>query len=214
MTTPEQDYDEATLYHIPKQRKRTIKDMGASLSVYPPLGQVTQVQQEHVRLTALLEVPAGEADQPWEVSLWHSAGDDVWKETTLSATDRIPSTLQPLDGSTARLWFEAEVPVQPLLNFTVKFRSQPDQLWKWIRDEQGLDDGTIIVTSNLTVEALPDDFGAILKGFGAEVKVESCQSQCPATRLWEMAVPVAAANGEDSTFADVRLGLPWGGFLR
>lgn len=217
MSIPQDDYDEA-IYHVPKQKRPTLKDMGASVSVFPPLGQVTQVQKETVPVTALLEVPNDaanqQADQPWEVALWHAAGDDNWTETLLASTQKVPSTLHKVNGQVRRFWFDGQLSVKSLVNFTVKFRSGPDKEWKWIRDEQSAEDGAIILNSDSTVAALPDDFSEILQGYDSDIKVTSCPSQCPGTKLWSLAANVDAANGEDSTYRDVSLGLPWGGFLR
>lgn len=211
---PDEEYDEL-IYHVPKQKKPTAKNMGASISVFPPLGQVTQVQKEDVHVTVLLEVPADQAQHQWDVVLWRSAGgDDEWTGTPLASTQKTPSTLQTVDSSKARFWFEGHVSVQSLLNFTIKFRSAPDQDWRWARDEQGMGDGTIIVNSKPTTSALPDDFGGVLQGHDPGVTVKPTQSQCPGTRLWTIEAHVEAANGEESTFKDVGLGLPWGGFLR
>lgn len=213
---PEDEYDEL-IYHVPKQKKPTHSNtMGASVSVYPPLGQITQVQKKVVSVTALLEVPADQAEQSWELAVWHSAGDDNWTETALSpsATHRTPSSLQTVDTSKARLWFEGKLEVKSLLSFTAKFRPGSDQPWRWVHDEQGIGDGTIICKSSLTTDALSDDFGSILKGHDTGINVKSCQSQCPNTRLWALEVTVDAAQGDESTYSDVNLGTPWGGFLR
>lgn len=213
MSVSQEDYDES-IYHVPKQRKPVVKDMGASVSVFPPLGQITQVQKEKIQLIALLEVPNDQANQPWELALWHAAGDNNWSETPLSATDRIPSTLQAIDDRISRSWFQCEISVKSLLNFTVKFRAGPDKEWRWLRDEQGMEDGTIILKTGLTTSALPDDFTEILKGYDSEITVNPCRSQSPGTRLWTVEANVDAAQGDDSTYKDINLGLPWGGFLR
>lgn len=213
-SVPEDDYDEL-IYHVPKQKKPThVNDMGASVSVYPPLGQITQVQKQVVLFTVLLEVPVDQADESWELAIWHSTGDDDWTESNLSSTEKTPSNLQNPDKSKTRLWFEGKLDIKSLLNFTVKFRPGPDQPWRWARDEQGIGDGTVIFKSSLTTRALSDDFGNILKGHDTDIKVKSCQSQCPGTRLWALEASVEPAQGEDSTYADVNLGTPWGGFLR
>lgn len=204
------------MYHIPKQKKFTLEDMGASVSVYPPLGQVTQVQKENIQVTALLEVPTDQAQQSWEVALWHSTGgsQDEWVETPLLPTEKTPSTLQNIDSSVSRSWFSGQLSVQSLINFTVKFRSGSDQEWRWSRDEQGFSDGTIVVNTTTTTSALPDDFSEILQGYDSGISVRSTQSQCPGTRLWTIETHVEPAKGDDSTFTDVTLGVPWGGFLR
>lgn len=212
----EDDYDEL-IYHVPKQKKPThTNTMGASVSFYPPLGQITQVQKRIVSVTALLEVPADQAEQSWELAAWHSEQDDNWTETALSPSlpRRTPSTLQNVDPSKARFWFEGKLEVASLLNFTAKFRPGSDQPWRWVHDEQGIGDGTIIYKSSLTTDALSDDFGSVLKGYDTDIHVKSCQSQCPNTRLWALEATVDAAQGDESTFSNVNLGIPWGGFLR
>lgn len=214
MSAADEDYDEL-IYHVPKQKKPPagLDKMGAAISVWPPLGQVTQVQKGNIGFVALLEVPVDQANQPWEVALWHSAGGD-WNETMLSPAERTPSTLQTSDDSVSRTWFQGTIPITSLLNFTVKYRSGSGQEWRWIRDEHGVGDGTVILNSNLTTEALSDDFEKILKGYDTNITVKPCQSQCPGTRLWALEASAEAAKGEDSTFTDFNLGLPWGGFLR
>lgn len=210
------DYDEL-IYHVPKQKKPSHNNtMGASVSVYPPLAQITQVQKQVVAVTAFLEVPADQAQQPWELAVWHSTGDDRWIETALSSspTQRTPSSLQNTDASKSRLWFDGNLNVQSRLSFTVKFRSGPDQSWRWAHDEQGSSDGAIIYKSSLTTDALSDDFGRILKGYDTDIKVKPCQSQCPGTRLWALEASVDAVQADESTYAYLNLGIPWGGFLR
>lgn len=210
------DYDEL-IYHVPKQKKPThTNSMGASVSIYPSLGQITQVQKQVISVTALLEVPADQAKESWELAVWHSEGDDNWTETILSLAppQRTPSNLQNVDTSKGRLWFAGKLDVKTLLNFTAKFRSGSDQPWRWARDEQGIEDGTVIYKAALTTDALSDDLGSILKGYDTDIKVKSCQSQCPGTRLWALEASVDPAQGDDSTYANVNLGTPWGGFLR
>lgn len=215
-SVPEDDCDEL-IYHVPKQKKPThTSTMGASVSVYPPLGQITQVSKQVISIIALLEVSADAAEQSWELAIWHSNGDDNWTETALSLApaQKTPSTLQMVDSSKARFYFEGKIDVQSLLNFTVKFRTASDQPWRWAYDEQGIGDGTVIYKSSAASSALPDDLGSILKGYDTTIKVKSCQSQCPGTRLWALETTVDAAQGDDSTYKALSLGTPWGGFLR
>lgn len=212
-TVLDDEYDEL-IYHVPKQ-KHAVEPMGAAVSVFPPLGQVTQVQSETVHVTALLQVPTEEAEKQWEVELWHSSGsDDAWTGTPLTPTEKTPSTLQGVDNTKSRFWFSGQVLVSSPLNFTVKFRSSPGEDWRWARDEQGMGDGTIVVNSNPTASALPDDFESILKGYDSSITVKSVQSQSPGTRLWTLEAQAEAAKDDASTFTDVNLGVPWGGFLR
>lgn len=211
---PEDDYDEL-IYHVPKQKKPTnFNSMGASVSVFPPLGQITQVRKQGIAVTACLEIPADQAEQSWELAVWHSTGDEHWTETVLSSTKKTPSNLQGVDTSKVRLCFDGKLNVESLLNFTVKFRPGSDQPWRWARDEQGIGDGTVIFKSSWTTSALPDDFQSILKGYDTDIQIKSCQSQCPGTRLWALETSIEPAQDQDSTYANVNLGTPWGGFLR
>lgn len=190
----------------------------ASVSSFPPLGQVTQLKNGDVEFIAVLEVPESDGSSPWEVALWHSKASDEgeeWVEHRLSPSgpDAVPSTLQAATGN-SRLYFGGKLTIESNLKFTVKFRAGPDQEWRWIRDETGMGDGIVIVNDNLdqkdTETGLPD----LIQGFNPDLKWQSHLSQCPGTRLWSVEAPVDAAKDEDSTIVDVPLGVPWGGFLR
>lgn len=222
MTSEPSDFAETfQAVFIPKQRipPEPLSDSitMALASTYPPLGQVTQLRSSEVDFTAVLEVPESDASRPWEVALWHSdyANEAEWTEHPLSPSklNAIPSDLQAA-SDISRLYFDGQVTLKSSLRFTVKFRAGPDQDWRWIRDEAGMGDGTIVINDNLdqkdTETGLPD----LIAGFNSDLKWKPHMSQCPGTRLWSVEAPVDAAHGEDSAFADVPLGTPWGGFLR
>lgn len=217
MSAPEEEFDfDESIYHVPKQKTRSQASMGNEISTYPPLDRVTQLQSGTVSFIAVLHVPGDHVQQPWEVALWSQADDSEgdWTETILSRTKRVPSTLQKVAKPEARVWFDGKVTVKSSLHFTVKYRTSPDSPWQWVRDEQNKGNGLVIVNSQTTTDAISEDFGSILKGHDSNLVVKSCTSQCPATRLWSITATVPAAKGENSAYADAKLGLPWGGFLR
>lgn len=207
---------------IPKQRPAPSPlpegTIMASVSTYPPLGQVTQLKTGNVNFIALLEVDEAQASNPWEVALWYSEsadGSKEWVQHRLDRSDerRIPSDLQALRGAT-RVYYGGKVSGDSPLKFTVKFRSGPDQPWRWVRDEAGMGDGIVVINDNLdrkdTGSKLPD----LIQHLNPDCKWKCLPSQSPGTRLWSVEAPVGAAQGEESKIVDLPLGIPWGGFLR
>ncbi|KAI0877836.1 raffinose synthase Sip1 [Hypoxylon argillaceum] len=189
--------------------------MRPRLYTFPPLGRVSQVKTRVVSFSVVLEAADHDVEKPWEVCLWHSSGEQPWEETILPPT---PSTEAPtllrLDNlnHTSTL-YSAALPVISSLRFTLKYRSSPTQPWIWARDGLGVDDGFII----LNVEAqcpLTDDLSNIIRGLNPELKVRSVTSQTPRTQLWTIEAAVAPAKNDVSAYADVELGIPWGGFVR
>lgn len=189
-----------------------------SVSMYPPLGQVTQLKTGGVSFVAVLEVDKSHASSPWEVALWssdNSAQSQEWVEHRLDLTDarRTPLNLQAAH-TLSRLYFSRKFSIKSSLKFTVKFRSGPDQEWRWVRDEAGMGDGIVIINDNLdkrdTETGLPD----LIHGLNPAFKWKALTSQSPSTRLWSIEAPVDAAEGEVSKIVDLPLGVPWGQFLR
>ncbi|KAI1855650.1 hypothetical protein JX266_000515 [Neoarthrinium moseri] len=205
---------------IPKQKpppQPTVSgEMGATVSCYPPLGQVTQLKSGIIDFIVLLEVEEKDANDPWEIVLWQSADGKDWVETDLSRMKdgSAPSSLQIAPAHKSRLYFSASLAVASALNFTVKFRNNSDKPWRWARDEQSIGDGTIIINAEKTSAKTLTSFTDIVKNLNPDLTIARASSQCPGTELWVIEAPVNAANGEDSTRADYRLGVPWGGYLR
>jgi hypothetical protein len=206
---------------IPKQRSKpeaVPEEMIVSIAMYPPPEQVSQLKGPDVTFTALLEVPRQLAAEPWELALWHSSADGEdggWVETKFSRVEKGlgDGELYGSSGEVKRLYFTTgSVPVRPSVSFTVKFRQGLDHEWRWIRDEKGMGDGVVIVdgSADKKEEDLPD----LIRQLNPELKWRSHMSQCPNTQLWSIQAPVPGATGETSAFADLPLGIPWGGFTR
>ncbi|KAK6859779.1 Sip1-like protein [Apiospora arundinis] len=216
----DEPYDFATEFQavfIPKQKpppEPSATDMGVTLSSFPPLGQVTQLKTGNGRFTVLLEVGENEADESWEVAAWHSSDGAEWKEETMTPLkEGLASTsIQGVRTDNIRIYFTSSFSVSSNLNFTFKFRKGPAEPWRWARDEMSIGDGAVVVNPERALGTT--DFADVVKELNPDLKVKSHMSQSRGTELWSIEAPVGAANGEDSTYADTRLGTPWGGFLR
>ncbi|KAK6717835.1 hypothetical protein SNK05_001012 [Fusarium graminearum] len=202
--------------YVAKQKPPPIpvhENMKVVLQSSPPLGQVTSVRGRNVALTTVLEIPKFRANESWEVSAWHSVDDAAWKDVPLSSVQEAsaPQTLQAFDDSMSRFYFSTSVPFEASLKFTLKFRHSPDADWRWIRDEQGLNDGLIV---NTPVGLLSNNLSDLIPNINSDWTIKSHISQSPGTSLWSLEAVIASANGDDSTYRDITIGTPFGTFAR
>ncbi|KAI0452334.1 raffinose synthase Sip1 [Xylaria acuta] len=189
--------------------------MVLGLTTFPSLGRVSQVKSQVISFSALLEVADHDAEEPWEICLWHSSGGQPWEETMFSSAPRTDSLTFLQQGSLSHrcLSYSVAVPMTSSLHFTLKYRSGPTQPWIWARDELGIDDG--LVTLNVESQRLlTDELSNIIRGLNPELKVRSVASQTPRTQLWTIQAAVTPASDDRSAYADVELGIPWGGYVR
>ncbi|GAB1310561.1 Raffinose synthase Sip1 [Madurella fahalii] len=191
--------------------------MGPLIATYPPLGQVTKLGDSIAAFHAVLEVSVESATAQWQLSLWHSSDSGGnWVETELlpDELDAHRPALDAADRTNARLYFTASLTVQSLLSFTIKFREGPDHPWRWIRDEQGLGDGIVVIDQELTGKDDPDGLPDLIQHLNPDLKLKSHLSQSPGTRLWSIEAAVDGAKDDESAYAEVPIGIPWGRFLR
>ncbi|KAG8408905.1 hypothetical protein J3458_019914 [Metarhizium acridum] len=114
--------------------------------------------------------------------------------------------------SSSFLYRRGSFSLQESADFTLKFRRASDKLWKRVREEEGLNDGIIILS---TSHALPsDDSRPCIPDLDTEWNVSSHISQSPGTRLWSLSCSLPASVGKNSTFRDITIGPPWGSFMR
>lgn len=191
--------------------------MAVFIAAYPPLGQVTQLVHSNVTFHVVLEVSGESATDQWQLSLWHSSdsGGD-WTETELlsDALGAHPLALDTIVKSSTRLYFTADLTVLSLLSFTVKFREGPDHPWRWARDEQGSGDGIVVIDRELTGEDEPGSLPDLIQHLNPGLKWKSHLSQSPGTQLWSIEAAVNGAKDDESAYAEVPIGIPWGRFLR
>ncbi|OTA64266.1 glycoside hydrolase family 36 protein [Hypoxylon sp. EC38] len=189
--------------------------MEANVFSYPPLGRVTQLKDKTFQFIALLEVENDHAKDPWEVAVWHSSDGD-WEETLLSpASDGdFPALLQAPKPSKTLLYFCAPLFVSSFMNFTLKFRHDPTQPWKWSREALGVTDGVVLINLEDSLHRMDGNLGDIVHGLNPELSVRTAASQTPNTELWTIKADVGPAEEDRSAYIDVELGTPWGGALR
>ncbi|KAK1455215.1 raffinose synthase Sip1 [Colletotrichum melonis] len=219
---PSDNYNFAEVFQslfVSKQKPapETIADtMKAVIQSYPPLGQYTQISHGGLPITAVLEIPASRAGESWEVAVWHSIDGADWSETALAriADEDAPTTLQAVPGDVRRLFYSAPVPYKSSFQFTLKFRHSSDEPWRWTRDELGVGDGTVVLNSRPILETVSESIDDVVSDLNPAWKVKPMMSQCPGTRLWSLEATIDAVEGDESKFADISLGVPWGGFLR
>ncbi|CAI4218647.1 unnamed protein product [Parascedosporium putredinis] len=95
-------------------------------------------------------------------------------------------------------------------------RSCETEPWRWIRDESGIADGTVIVRNidGVTHPPTNDDLPSIVQDLNSRWTTKSKVSQTPRTQLWSLSTTIDGVQGDKPTEEDIPLGLPWGGFLR
>ncbi|KAK5632632.1 hypothetical protein RRF57_008346 [Xylaria bambusicola] len=188
----------------------------ARLCTFPPLGRVSQVRSQVVSFSAILEVEGHDTEKSWEISLWYSSDDQPWEETTLSLAPESdsPSFLRLLDSpSHERFCYTAELPLISTLRFTVKYRFSPTKPWIWARDGLGVDDGLVVLNPE-DQHTLASDLSEIIQDLNPELNIRSVASQTPRTQLWTVEAVVGPSCDGVSAYADIELGIPWGGFER
>ncbi|KAK3330070.1 raffinose synthase or seed imbibition protein Sip1-domain-containing protein [Apodospora peruviana] len=211
------------------------QESAVSLTMYPPLGQVSQVSTRDVTFIAVLEVPRTLAAEPWELVLRYAAvntsrddqGLPKWRKQVFIPSGQAGylSRLHEVDPDVARLHFDLRLQVEMSLQFTVKYRWQgQNQSWCWIQGDGGghsiLATDSYVIVDQPTIgdggDDTPRDLPDLIQGFPAHlVKWKYCMSQSPGTRLWSIEAPVHGAEDDMSAFADISLGVPWGhGSLR
>lgn len=190
--------------------------MKISITSYPPLGQVSVVSGSVAHFTVLLETDESRANGPWELSLWHSNGTE-WFDTPLklikdSATVsvRLGITDSRNKSSVRGLYFIADLELESATTFTIKFRTGADQPWKWVKDQQGTFDGTAIPSSKI-LHSKTEELRDLVGGLNSIFKASKVASDTPNTSVWSVTAPAKPAEGDKSSFADVKFGKPWSG---
>ena len=203
--------------YIPKQKGPPAPNspsMKAFISTFPSLGQVTVIDQSTRAFTAVLEVDEARANEPWQVSLWHSASGE-WHEDPMERVELAtlrPTTLQVFKSTSnmCRIYFRTALPGRLPLTFTVKFRNGDDQSWKWAKDHQGAEDGLVVLKTVTSQVEMPSNLRDYVEDLNPILEFTNHRSQSPGTTVWSVNLPIEAAEGVDPTIKDVRFGVPWG----
>lgn len=204
--------------YIPKQKAPPASDapiMKANISTFPPLGRVTQIDQNISVFTAILEVDEARAAEKWQISLWHSEGKE-WHEVPMDPVVKpsaYPTSLgvsKAADSNLRKLYFTTPLAIHLPTTFTIKFRNASDQSWKWVKDYQGIEDGVVMLKTVTSTAAISASLADYIPDLNPKAQVKSHYSQSPGTTLWSVELPIKAAKGEKSNLEDIKFGLPWG----
>lgn len=146
------------------------------------------------------------------MQLWSNVSDrDNWSAYDLeSSRDNVYEVQTPSIKTHPKKWFGATLPAKHPshpVGFTIRFRSKGDQGWKWIHDQSGAEDGTLIFQSPVD-EIAPRDLKECFDGLSSDLKIEQVQSDTPDTRLWSIEASAASAKGEQSGISTHILGAP------
>ncbi|KAF4990971.1 hypothetical protein FDECE_14195 [Fusarium decemcellulare] len=217
---PSDNYDFGQVFqaiYIAKQKPApppVTESMKAVLQSYPPLGQVTPVQGQSITITAVLEIPRSRASEDWDLSVWHSIDGSGWKDSGLSPVEDAhnPQTLQLMSESVSRFYFATDLSFNTSVQFTLKFRHCQDAEWRWIRDEQGFDDGLVVNTAS---RVSSDQLSDLIPDLNSRDWTIAPQlSQSPRTSLWSLEATIPPARDDESAYRDIAIGTPWGSFAR
>ncbi|KAF2224573.1 raffinose synthase or seed imbibition protein Sip1-domain-containing protein [Elsinoe ampelina] len=197
----------------PKDPEKLDK-MFANLTSWPPLGQSTviPVDQKVVHFTVCLETDRASTlkDEDVSVCLWHNhEQSSEWQETSLQlASDHSDTLLVQANQSHARRWYTGELATSSkagsTTSFTIKFKTNAQHGWKWVRDQTSITDGQIHFAGPLG----DHDLGHFFDGISSDIRITNPKCDCPDTLLFSLTTPVKAANGEDSGESSTKLGLP------
>lgn len=192
-------------------------EMFAKVHCWPPLGEPTVIPfgQNKVLCTVVLETD-GKSEKNWEVELWQGLAGEEWRSTAMQyvCEDRINGEEETVLSVGAYLTkakkhvFNLEIQRPPSgqshTQFTVKFRSTSVRIWKWVKDQLSVSDGSIYWQQGSKPS---NDFHYYIHGTSQAVKVTDARPQTPDSLLWELSCPVGGADGRDSCFEVHTLGL-------
>lgn len=203
----------------PKPEHLSHGSMKATITSYPPLGQVTIVPPGKQHFTISIELDESRASAPWQVALYYTTKSRKWEEKILEKSQNSSGNLpyfllqdvQKEGFSPSRIYFYGTLDLDANVVFTVKFRADANQDWRWVKDGQGVEDGNLIVKSSAIAVPIYDDLANLIGDLNPAFKSEKVRSQTPNTSVWSIGAPIVAAIGDDSAFADVSFGNPWHG---
>ncbi|KAI9780128.1 MAG: hypothetical protein M1839_006965 [Geoglossum umbratile] len=190
--------------------------MLANLVCDPPLGQVTV--RSATETTTVFTILVETADPPkgdnWEVVLWHEF--HTQHHWTATPCEEINSTLSVFSvnesphGGTRRRYFTAALQrgnnSSWAPRFTVKFRTNQSEAWRWVNDAYFLSDGQIIFQQPQMSDST--DLGTYIEDLNPDLNIKASKSSDPNQWSWSITAPVEAAKGRDSGYADIALGFP------
>ncbi|KAI1014601.1 hypothetical protein LB503_004091 [Fusarium chuoi] len=208
--------------HIPKAKPAPPKvpdHLEVRLHSYPALGEVAVLKGGDVSFLAVLEIPKFRADESWEVNLCYTFRDRDWEYLPLSPVQsgKEPQTIHAKPQHLTRLYFDTSFSFSTSFRFSFLFRSGRNEAWRSIRDEQGLEDGHVIIGST-NASNIDHFLGDIIPDLNPEWKIERHIDphigQTLNMQSWILRATISGADGESAAFDSFEIGTAWGSFLK
>ncbi|KAK0737328.1 raffinose synthase or seed imbibition protein Sip1-domain-containing protein [Apiosordaria backusii] len=188
--------------------------MAPTITCHPPLGSIHVLDPDVSLVRFVVGIPSSDAELPnlngvaiVDVSVWHNCTPtQEWSELGLTETTALPLLYNRPD----RRYFTgvitlAETPQSKgLSKFTVKFRTNKDASWLWIRDVDGSEDGELVLP---TRHPPSSSLSSYLHGASNDILVHEQAATALATHTaWEIRKRIPAAQGRASGRASCSLG--------
>ena len=205
---PEQLPPKQTTHHADQQSDNTMQ-----LTCSPPLGQATVIpaDKDHVELIVLAESSTPITGNP-EIVVWHNHnGEHEWAELPLKLNSSPPKTAFSFQQN-HQGWHSGLLSGLPKhghkVSFTIKYRSNPKDEWRWVKDTTGTADGELYfqASASFLQHCKSYELSHFIDGLSSDIQIESLEPETSKTQLWSLTTPVGPADGNDSGYQRHRLG--------
>ncbi|KFZ15674.1 hypothetical protein V501_02622 [Pseudogymnoascus sp. VKM F-4519 (FW-2642)] len=215
------DIDWDTLFpgvHIPQAKPDPPKvpdHLEVRFQSHPALGEVAILKGGDFFFLAVLEIPNFRANEPWEVKLCYTSQNQARKYLPLSPVQsgKVSQAIHARPQHLTRLHFDTSFSSSTSLQFSFLFRSGPNEAWRSIREEQGLEDGHVIIDTTSLSDVDPS-LRAIVPDLNvAAWNIETELDQTSTLQSWILRATLPAADAESAN-SSFEIGTPWGAFLK
>lgn len=203
--------------NIPQEkpvRPKVADHLEVRLQSYPALGQATVLRGGDISLMVVLEIPRFRANESWEVQFSCEFHHSDWTCLALLPVQRgnEPQTVHGWPKHLARLYFSTTFSPRASFRFTFAFRSCNNEPWRSIRNEQGIDDGQVIIAPG----SLSSDSSlrSIIPTLNPAWDVSALTEHPSPVQSWVLRAAISGADGDISAVHDVDIGPAWDSFIR
>lgn len=165
------------------------------------------------------------------MDIWHNVGEGSpeWTSLSLKKSDKSVPTLIDTSSEEEESFynyiFTEELTLPSCAGhacFTVRYRTGPDAQWTWVNQKRYVKDGEIVFGPRSRVLTVPsieaaesttgrppqDQLSQYLENIPSDVNVEAKESEAPNSLLWSLTGETPAAEGNESGFRTVSIGMP------
>ncbi|KAJ5757936.1 uncharacterized protein N7511_006630 [Penicillium nucicola] len=209
--------------------------MFARVTSYPPLGQLTNIRRseddavsielsfapmclEH-QLASLLE------NECWDAQIWHNITNSEW--TALPLLECQSEQTRQLNGIDSSHHYHRHVRSAKIslpgtgghAQFTVRFRTSPDEEWQWANQKHAVSDGEIVYCSmdsglchsadtGPSARSPLEEIAKYITNFSDKLQIQPRRSEAPGSKLWDISGGIDPSQEGKSNIKYVTLGTP------